>query len=132
MCSSDLLGLDAALETLAARSTLPIDLQVELPQRPSPAIESIAYFCVAELLTNVARHSGATRASVVAVAEGTDGVRLTVFDDGHGGAALGDGPDTGTGLRGLESRVASVDGTLSLLSPPSGPTVVTIHLPMRA
>jgi signal transduction histidine kinase len=69
---------------------------------------------------------------VVAVAEGTEGLRLTVFDDGHGGAELTDGPDRGTGLRGLESRVASVDGSLSLLSPPAGPTVVTIHLPMRA
>jgi signal transduction histidine kinase len=126
------LGLDNALETLVARSTLPIDLQVDLPTRPSPAIESIAYFCVAELLTNVARHSGASRASVVAVAEGADALRVTVFDDGRGGASLADDPDHGTGLRGLESRVASVDGTLSLLSPPAGPTVVTIHLPMRA
>jgi signal transduction histidine kinase len=126
------LGLAPALETLAARGTLPVDLQVDLPERPSPAIESIAYFCVAELLTNVARHSGATRASVVAVAEGADAVRVTVFDDGHGGATLDDGPGHGTGLRGLQVRVASVDGTFSLLSPPSGPTVVTIHLPMRA
>jgi signal transduction histidine kinase len=126
------LGLAPALETLAARGTLPIALQVDLPERPSPAIESIAYFCVAELLTNVARHSGATRASVVAVAEGPDAVRVTVFDDGHGGAHLNDDPDLGTGLTGLQVRVASVDGTLSLLSPPSGPTVVTIHLPMRA
>ena len=126
------LGLAPALETLVARSTLPIDLQVDLPERPSPAIESIAYFCAAELLTNVARHSEATRASVVAVAEGPEALRLTVFDDGKGGAVLGDGPDDGTGLRGLETRVASVDGTLSLLSPPSGPTVFTIHLPLRA
>jgi signal transduction histidine kinase len=126
------LGLENALQTLVARAPLPIALQVELPARPSPAIESIAYFCVAELLTNVARHSGATRASVVAVAEGPDALRVTVFDDGHGGAAITDEPDRGTGLRGLESRVASVDGTLSLLSPPAGPTVVTIHLPMRA
>jgi signal transduction histidine kinase len=126
------LGLAPALETLAARGTLPIDLQVDLPHRPSPAIESIAYFCVAELLTNVVRHSGATRASVVAVNEGPEALRVTVFDDGRGGAAVGDGPDEGTGLRGLEVRVASVDGSLSLLSPPAGPTVVTIHLPMRA
>jgi signal transduction histidine kinase len=126
------LGLAPALETLATRGTLPVDLQVDLPVRPSPAIESIAYFCVAELLTNVARHSGATRASVVAVAEGPDALRVTVFDDGHGGAHLSDEPGRGTGLHGLQVRVASVDGTLSLLSPPSGPTVVTIHLPMRA
>jgi signal transduction histidine kinase len=66
------------------------------------------------------------------VAVGADALRLTVFDDGKGGAALGDHPGGGTGLRGLESRVASVDGTLSLLCPPAGPTVVTIHLPMRA
>ncbi len=126
------LGLGPALETLAARSTLPVTLQVDLPERPSPAIESIAYFCVAELLTNVARHSGATRASVVAVPEGADALRLTVFDDGHGGAELSDDPSHGTGLHGLQVRVASIDGTLSLLSPPAGPTVVTIHLPMRA
>jgi signal transduction histidine kinase len=126
------LGLAPALETLASRGTLPIDLQVDLPDRPSAAIESIAYFCVAELLTNVARHSGATRASVVAVAEGPDALRVTVFDDGHGGATLRDDPEHGSGLAGLQVRVASVDGTLSLLSPPAGPTVVTIHLPMRA
>ena len=126
------LGLAPALETLASPGTLPIDLHVDLPDRPSAAIESIAYFCVAELLTNVALHSGATRASVVAVAEGPDALRVTVFDDGHGGATLRDDPEHGSGLAGLQVRVASVDGTMSLLSPPSGPTVVTIHLPVRA
>jgi signal transduction histidine kinase len=126
------LGLRPALETLATRGTVPVDLQVDLPERPSPAIESIAYFCVAELLTNVVRHSGASRASVVAVAEGPDALRVTVFDDGRGGAAIATDDEGGTGLHGLQVRVASVDGTLSLLSPPAGPTVVTIHLPMRA
>jgi signal transduction histidine kinase len=120
-------GLGAALSTLAARSAVPVELVVEVPDRPSPSIETIAYFCAAELLANVAKHSGARRATVEAVhVPGL--LRLRVSDDGHGGASL----DRGSGLRGLAERVRTVDGRIDVASPPGGPTVVTVELPSHA
>ncbi len=125
-------GLAVALETLAARSPLPVTVDVDLPGRPAPEVETIAYFAVAELLTNVARHSGATGAYVRV--EAADGhLLLRVRDDGHGGARLAlPGASGGTGLAGLADRVATVDGTLDVDSPVGGPTVVTVHLPLSA
>jgi signal transduction histidine kinase len=120
-------GLDAALATLAARSMVPVDLVVDVPQRPSPAIETIAYFCVAELLANVAKHSSATRASVEVVhVPGL--LRVRVSDEGQGGAR----PVEGSGLAGLAERVRTVDGRLDINSPRGGPTVVTAELPSHA
>ncbi len=123
------MGLDAALETLAARAGLPVRVATRLPARPveraHPAVETIAYFCVAELLTNVTRHSGARSARIDAVQEG-DRLTLRVWDDGHGGARIG----AGSGLRGLRERVGVVDGTLSVSSPPGGPTEVAVVLPV--
>jgi len=120
-------GLGAALSTLAARSAVPVELVVDVPDRPSPSIETIAYFCVAELLANVAKHSGARRASVEAVhVPGL--LRLRVSDDGRGGASL----ERGSGLRGLAERVRTVDGRIEVASPPGGPTVVTVELPSHA
>jgi signal transduction histidine kinase len=120
-------GLDAALSTLAARSAVPVDLIVDVPQRPSPSIETIAYFCAAELLANVAKHSGARRATLEAVhVPGL--LRVRVSDDGYGGARL----DAGSGLRGLAERVRTVDGRIEVSSPPGGPTVVTVELPSHA
>jgi signal transduction histidine kinase len=120
-------GLGAALSTLAARSAVPVELVVEVPDRPSPSIETIAYFCAAELLANVAKHSGARRATVEAVhVPGL--LRLRVSDDGHGGASL----QRGSGLRGLAERVRTVDGRIDVASPPGGPTVVTVELPSHA
>ena len=120
-------GLGPALSTLAARSAVPVELVVDVPERPSPAIETIAYFCAAELLANVAKHSGARRATVEAVhVPGL--LRLRVTDDGTGGASMA----AGTGLRGLAERVRTVDGRLEIDSPPGGPTVVTVELPSRA
>jgi signal transduction histidine kinase len=120
-------GLGAALATLAARSEVPVDLIVDLPERPSAAIETIAYFCAAELLANAAKHSGARHATVEAV--GVPGLlRVAVSDDGRGGArAEADG-----GLAGLAERVKAVDGRLQIASPPGGPTVVTVELPSHA
>ncbi len=118
-------GLDAALATLAARSAVPVELHARVLVRPSPAIETIAYFCVAELLTNVARHSGATYAVVDANQRGAM-LHLQVRDDGTGGARIG----TGTGLTGLAERVRTVDGTLAVESPDGGPTVIMVDLPM--
>jgi signal transduction histidine kinase len=120
-------GLAAALATFAARSPVPTELAVELPTRPSPGIETIAYFCAAELLTNVAKHSGAQHASLALTMPG-DILLLRVTDDGTGGAAIGGG----SGLRGLAGRAKTVDGTLSIDSPSGGPTTVTVRLPMHA
>jgi signal transduction histidine kinase len=119
-------GLDTALATLVANSAVPVALSTSLAARPAPAIETIAYFCAAELLTNVAKHSGAASASLNARTAGHDLV-LSVADEGHGGAHLGGG----TGLAGLAERVGTVDGTLTLHSPPGGPTIVTVRLPME-
>ncbi len=117
-------GLDAALSALAARSPVPVTVDVQIEQRPSQTIEAIAYFVVAEALTNVARHAAANTASVLVRQD--DGVlRIVVLDDGRGGADL----DRGTGLLGLADRVSGVDGRLHVDSPPGGPTVLTVELP---
>ncbi|WP_030935606.1 sensor histidine kinase [Streptomyces sp. NRRL S-646] len=120
-------GLPDALATLAARSTVAVELAVDVPERPTPAIETIAYFCAAELLTNVIKHSGARRA-VLRVTHEEGLLRLCVTDDGSGGAA----PGAGSGLTGLLQRVRTVDGTLHVSSPEGGPTSVTVALPMHA
>lgn len=117
-------GLDAALATLASHSAVPVTIEADLRDRPEPAIETIAYFCAAELLTNAAKHSGA-RQILVRAASDRDRLVLTVHDDGHGGAVIG----AGSGLAGLTDRVHTVDGTLTVVSPPGGPTMVTVQLP---
>jgi signal transduction histidine kinase len=118
-------GLDAALATLASHSAIPVSVHTALPQRPEPAIETIAYFCAAELLTNAAKHSGA-RAVTVDARTGGGRLVLSVTDDGRGGARIGGG----TGLAGLLDRVRTVDGRLDVDSPPGGPTRATVTLPM--
>lgn len=120
-------GLGAALATLAARSDVPVDLVVDLLERPSPAIETIAYFCAAELLTNVVKHSGARHVTMEAFHQ-PGLVTVRVADDGVGGATI----ETGGGLAGLSERVKTVDGRLQVSSPPGGPTVVTVELPSHA
>ncbi|MGC4814341.1 sensor domain-containing protein [Micromonospora sp. DT228] len=120
-------GLADALASLAADSAIPVELEIGIPVRPTPAIESIAYFCAAELLANAAKHSYATT-TALRVAGGREALRLSVADDGTGGAD----PTRGTGLFGLAQRVAVVDGTLSIASPPGGPTTITVELPLRA
>ncbi|MCI0685629.1 MAG: sensor domain-containing protein [Sporichthyaceae bacterium] len=118
-------GLDAAVSAVAARSPIPVSVQVDLPpQRPAPALEAIAYFCACELLANVAKHSRSGTATL-AIDRVEDQLRLVVSDDGIGGAD----PERGTGLAGLAERVATVDGRLDIHSPAGGPTVVTVELP---
>ena len=117
-------GLDAALSAVAARSPVPVSVEVDVPHRPSPTIEAVAYFVVAEALTNVAKHARA-RAAAVRVLQAGDQLYVTVLDDGDGGADLG----LGTGLTGLRDRVAAVDGRLALSSPAGGPTELTVELP---
>jgi len=123
------IGLEGALATLAARSAVPTELSVTMQARPTPAIEAIAYFCVAELLANVAQHAQASRASVFCTQQGT-WLRLVVRDDGTGGAQLTTVGSSSSGLAGLADRVHAVDGQLYLVSPPGGPTVVTVDLPL--
>ncbi|MFE5593901.1 sensor histidine kinase [Streptomyces sp. NPDC056549] len=120
-------GLDAALSAVASRCAVPVAVDVDLPARPVPAIEGIAYFTVSELLQNVTRHSRARRAWVDVWRTG-DRLMLQVRDDGVGGAGIGDG----SGLAGLSERVGAVDGVLAVDSPAGGPTTVTVELPWRA
>jgi signal transduction histidine kinase len=120
-------GLAAALGALADTVPIPVDVSVRTRERPSAAIEAIAYFCAAELLANITKHSGASRA---AVSVGDDGGKMlmTVGDDGAGGAWLA----PGGGLAGLRERVQTVDGRLAIESPPGGPTSIMIELPGHA
>jgi signal transduction histidine kinase len=117
-------GLDAALSSLAGRAPVPVAVTVSVPERPPAAIETTAYFVVAEALTNIAKHAGATRAAVN-VARQNGHLRVEVTDDGIGGADA----QRGTGLTGLVDRVTAVDGTVRLSSPVGGPTVLTVELP---
>lgn len=117
-------GLDAALSALAARSPVPVSLDVDVPERPSMTVEAIAYFVVSEALTNVAKHSGASRAGVHVERDG-DRLLVAVSDDGHGGAT--ESPNGG--LAGLRDRVRAVDGTFRLQSSPTGGTTVTVEVP---
>jgi signal transduction histidine kinase len=120
-------GLAPALSTLAQASAVPVSLSVAATQRPSPAIEAIAYFCAAELLANVAKHSGADRATLGVT--GHDGrLQMIVTDNGSGGARA----TAGGGLAGLAERVRTVDGRLDVDSPAGGPTIITIELPSHA
>ncbi|MEU6853707.1 sensor domain-containing protein [Actinacidiphila alni] len=120
-------GLGPALSAVAARCTVPVSVTVDLPARPVPAIEGIAYFTVSELLQNVSKHSGASRASVD-VWRADDRLMMQVIDNGRGGAAL----SGGSGLAGLAERLDSVDGILAVDSPAGGPTHITTELPWRA
>jgi signal transduction histidine kinase len=119
-------GLDAALSGLAARCPVPVDLQVDVPVRPRPAVEAVAYFTVAEALTNVAKHSRATHVRVIVdggpAPAGT--LNLVISDDGIGGA-----DPSSAGLRGLADRIEGIDGALSVESPPGGPTIISAVIP---
>ncbi len=118
-------GLDAALSGLAARCPVPVEVHVDVPVRPKASVEAVAYFMVAEALTNVAKHSRATQANVVVEGHGYPGtLSILISDDGIGGADPG-----GAGLSGLADRVAGVDGRLTVESPSGGPTIVSAVLP---
>ena len=117
-------GLDAALSGVAARLPIPVRLTVDVPGRPPPTIEAVAYFVVSEGLTNIAKHAQASQAEVF-VQRANDRLHIIVSDDGLGGAD----PARGTGLAGLAKRAASVDGTFEIASPPGGPTLLTVDLP---
>ena len=118
-------GLDAALSGLAALCPIPVDVHVDVPVRPKSAVEAVAYFMVAEALTNVAKHSRARHAKVVVEGNGYPGMlTVMVSDDGIGGADV-----HGPGLSGLADRASGVDGRLSVESPSGGPTIIAAELP---
>ncbi|MDO4067291.1 sensor histidine kinase [Clavibacter michiganensis] len=125
-------GLVAALEALASRATVPVALDVHLPEAlvlPTE-VERNVYFTVSELLTNVAKHSEATRADVTLVLmRDFDGARILVArvtDDGRGGASV----QEGHGLEGLVGRIGALDGDVSISSPQGGPTRITARVPL--
>jgi signal transduction histidine kinase len=117
-------GLAGALENIAARSGVPVRLEVGDLGRVPAAVEVVAYFAVAEALTNVAKHSRATSASVRLRRDG-DRLCVEVRDDGIGGA----GEQGGTGLAGIRHRVEALDGAVDITSPAGGPTGITVRLP---
>jgi signal transduction histidine kinase len=117
-------GLDAAVSGLAERCPVPVDLDVQLEDRPGDAVETGAYYVVAEALTNVAKHAQASQASVGIRRRGEQLV-IDVRDDGRGGATR----LAGSGLDGLAQRVEALDGSLDIDSPSGGPTAIKAELP---
>ena len=120
-------GLDAAVSALAGRATIPVDVDVRLEGRIGREAEAVSYFVVAECLTNIAKHSGATHARVF-IAPTEFGVQIVVTDNGHGGARV-DRSGRHTGIAGLIDRVEAARGTLNLTSPAGGPTTVVVEVP---
>jgi signal transduction histidine kinase len=122
-------GLDAALSAVVQRSAIPTTLNVHLPRRLPDEVESVAYFVVAEAVTNIAKHANAAQAVVtVRLDEAANQLHVTVFDDGRGGAAITT-DENATGLRGLEERVRAAHGTFTVSSPATGPTIISAVLP---
>ena len=121
-------GLASALASLAASSAIPASVTADIGTRPAPAIETIAYFCAAELIANATKHSYANQIKIKIYTERTEVLRLEVSDDGIGGADAG----RGSGLAGLAQRVSTVDGRIDVVSPAGGPTTVAVELPLRA
>ncbi|WP_215447889.1 sensor histidine kinase [Streptomyces sp. ATCC 21386] len=119
-------GLAAAVENLAARSVLPVTVDISLPRRMPVSAETTAYFVIAEALANAIKHSEAMRVEVHARLH-TDVLTLSVGDNGIGGAT----PEGGTGLTGLADRVAAADGRFRISSPQGGPTLLHVELPCR-
>jgi signal transduction histidine kinase len=117
-------GLADAVRALAIDSPLRVQVASELPGRPSAPVESAAYFAVSELLANASKHAAAGEVWVD-IRHDAGILRLGVTDNGHGGADL----DGGTGLRGIERRLAAFDGVMAVSSPPGGPTAVTMEIP---
>ena len=117
-------GLHAALEGVADRASVPVDLRYELAARPDLATETVVYFVASEAVTNALKHGNPTGIVIAVTREGEE-IVVTVRDDGPGGADV-----TGSGLSGLTSRVAAADGSFQVTSPQGGPTVVTARLPV--
>ena len=117
-------GLSGAVQALALDMALPVDVRARLDGRPPAPVESAAYFAIAECLSNVGKHAGATSAWVE-VTHGAGVLRAEVGDDGRGGAD----PRHGTGMLGVMRRLAAFDGTMVVSSPAQGPTLITLEVP---
>jgi signal transduction histidine kinase len=117
-------GLGDAIAALTLDTPLRIHLASELYGRPPAWVESAAYFAVSELLANVSKHAQA-RETWIDIRHSDRMLRIGVTDNGHGGAD----PAQGTGLRGIERRLAAFDGVMAISSPPGGPTAVTMEIP---
>ena len=116
-------GLAPALKTLARRSPIPVALTADISSRMDESVEVAAYYVVAEALTNTAKYAEATEVDITAHLT-EDSLELTVTDNGRGGAD----PSTGSGLIGLQDRVAAVGGELTIVSPPGGGTTLSVHI----
>jgi signal transduction histidine kinase len=118
-------GLSVAVGALAERATLPVEIEMDVDRRLPAPVEAAAYFLIAEALTNVSRYARATGARVQIEVDGDDLV-VTVTDDGVGGVDVA----AGSGLRGLQDRLATVDGSLEIDSTPGEGTRVTGRIPV--
>ena len=117
-------GLGDAVRALALETPVNTKLDIDLPGRLAPPVESAAYFAVAEVLANVVKHAHARTVDIHMRHDG-DALRIAMTDDGVGGAD----PAKGSGLRGVERRLGTFDGILAVNSPPGGPTIVVIEVP---
>lgn len=117
-------GLAGATQALALDMPLPVSVMINLAGRPAAPVESAVYFATSELLANIGKHSGATRAVIEVTHDGRV-LKVLVEDDGSGGARIAGG----TGLAGVARRLAAFDGTMDVVSPVGGPTVVTLEVP---
>jgi signal transduction histidine kinase len=120
--------VSAVLAALVASFVFTASATTEIGDRPAPAIETIAYFCAAELIANATKHSYANQIKINIYTERAGVLRLEVADDGIGGADAAHG----SGLAGLAQRVSTVDGRIDVSSPPGGPTTVSVELPLKA
>jgi signal transduction histidine kinase len=117
-------GLGHAVQALVLDTPLPTTLEIDLPGRPTPPVESACYFAIAEALANAVKHAGA-RSAQIRIRHSAGLLRIEVSDDGIGGAD----PALGTGLLGVERRLGTFDGILAVNSPPGGPTMVVMEVP---
>lgn len=118
-------GLGPAIRTLARRSTVPVELRLDVARRLPEPVEVAAYYVVAEALTNAAKHARASQVTVQACAE-ADALRLSIADDGVGGADV----SAGSGLIGLQDRVEAVAGHLGVSSTSGAGTTLTVEIPL--
>lgn len=117
-------GLAGAIQALALDMSLPVSVTIVLVGRPPAPVESAVYFATSELLANIGKHSGATRASIDVTHDGR-ALRVVVEDNGVGGASV----DRGSGLAGVTRRLAAFDGTMDIVSPVGGPTTMVLEVP---
>jgi signal transduction histidine kinase len=120
-------GLGPALKTLARRAPIPVEVDVRLPARPAERIEVAIYYVIAEALTNVAKH-GQASVVVIDVEALHGGIRVSVSDDGVGGAD----PSRGSGLLGLRDRVDALGARMTVTSPPGEGTSIMVHFPVTS